>query len=110
MTETQRALALPNSAVLNMAPGANLPAYVQAVSGIAILSVERGVLATIGLWVFTAWVAGPVDALFLLYDQPNPLLGPGATYPIAMVGLGATGGWLAALFAMQRYITRLNAH
>ena len=41
MTETQRALALPNSAVLNMAPGANLPAYVQAVSGIAILSVER---------------------------------------------------------------------
>jgi len=40
MTETQRALALPNSAVLNMAPGANLPAYVQAVSGIAILSVE----------------------------------------------------------------------
>ena len=41
MTETQRALALPNSAVLNMAPGANLPAYVQAVSNIAILSVER---------------------------------------------------------------------
>ena len=69
-----------------------------------------GVLATIGLWVFTAWVAGPVDALFLLYDQPNPLLGPGATYPIAMVSLGATVGWLAALFATHRYITRLNTH
>ena len=41
MTETQRALAVPNSAVLNMAPGANLGAYVQAVSGIAVLSVER---------------------------------------------------------------------
>ena len=41
MTETQQALALPNSAVLNMAPGANLGAYVQAVSGIAVLSVER---------------------------------------------------------------------
>jgi len=68
------------------------------------------VLATIGLWAFTAWVAGPVNALFLLYDQPNPLLGPGATYPIAMVSLGATGGWLAALFATQRYITRLNTH
>ena len=41
MTETKQALALPNSAVLNMAPGANLGAYVQAVSGIAVLSVER---------------------------------------------------------------------
>ena len=41
MTETMRALALPNSAVLNMAPGANLPAYVQAVSRIAVLSADR---------------------------------------------------------------------
>ena len=41
MTKTTRALALPNSAVLNMAPGANLPAYVQAVSSIAVLSAER---------------------------------------------------------------------
>ena len=41
MTETSRALAVPNSAVLNMAPGANLAAYVQAVSGIAVLSAER---------------------------------------------------------------------
>ena len=41
MTDTPRALALPNSAVLNMAPGANLSAYVQAVSSIAVLSVER---------------------------------------------------------------------
>ena len=41
MTDTTRALALPNSAVLNMAPGANLSAYVQAVSSIAVLSAER---------------------------------------------------------------------
>ena len=41
MTERSRALAVPNSAVLNMAPGANLAAYVQAVSGIAVLSAER---------------------------------------------------------------------
>ena len=41
MTETKRALAVPNSAVLNIAPGANLSAYVQAVSGIALLSPER---------------------------------------------------------------------
>ena len=41
MTDTTHALALPNSAVLNMAPGANLSAYVQAVSSIAVLSAER---------------------------------------------------------------------
>ena len=41
MTDTTRALALPISAVLNMAPGANLSAYVQAVSSIAVLSAER---------------------------------------------------------------------
>jgi RNA polymerase sigma-32 factor len=41
MTETTRVPALPNSAVLNMAPGANLPAYIKAVSGIAVLSAER---------------------------------------------------------------------
>ena len=41
MIDTTRPLALPNSAVLNMAPGANLAAYVQAVSGIAVLSADR---------------------------------------------------------------------
>lgn len=41
MTQTQQAVALPNSAVLNMAPGANLSAYIQAVGGIAVLSAER---------------------------------------------------------------------
>ena len=69
-----------------------------------------GVLAAIGLWAFAAWVAGPVNALFLLYDQANPLSGPGATNTIAMVSLGATLGWLAALFTTQRYIMRLNAY
>ena len=41
MTYTTHTLALPTSAVLNMAPGANLSAYVQAVSSIALLSAER---------------------------------------------------------------------
>ena len=41
MTYTTRTLALPSSAVLNMAPGANLSAYVQAVSSIAVLSADR---------------------------------------------------------------------
>ena len=33
MTQSHRAVAVPNSAVLNMAPGANLSAYIQAVGG-----------------------------------------------------------------------------
>ena len=41
MTYTTRTLALPSSAVLNMAPGANLSAYVHAVSSIAVLSADR---------------------------------------------------------------------
>ena len=41
MTYTTRTLALPSSEVLNMAPGANLSAYVQAVSSIAVLSADR---------------------------------------------------------------------
>ena len=41
MTSTTRTVALPSSAVLNMAPGANLSAYVQAVSSIAVLSADR---------------------------------------------------------------------
>ncbi len=41
MTQTQQAVAIPNSAILSMAPGANLSAYIQAVGGIAVLSVER---------------------------------------------------------------------
>ena len=69
-----------------------------------------GVLAAFGLWAFTAWVAEPVEALFLLYDHAKPLSGPGAAYPVAMVSLGATVGWMAALFAAQRYITQLSAN
>lgn len=41
MTETMKPLTLANSAVLNMAPGANLGAYVQAISTIPMLSAER---------------------------------------------------------------------
>ena len=41
MTETMNPLTVGNSAVLNMAPGANLGAYVQAVSTIPLLSAER---------------------------------------------------------------------
>ena len=41
MAETMNPLTVSNSALLTMAPGANLSAYVQAVGGIAVLSAER---------------------------------------------------------------------
>lgn len=41
MTEPNKAIAVGNAAALNMAPGANLAAYVQAVSAIPMLSAER---------------------------------------------------------------------
>ena len=41
MTMSTNAVTIGNVATLNMTPGANLAAYVQAVSGISILSAER---------------------------------------------------------------------
>ncbi len=41
MSESGKVMAVGHGAVMSMAPGANLPAYVQAVSGIPILSAER---------------------------------------------------------------------
>ena len=41
MSDTNTAVALSPSAVLSMAPGANLGAYVQTVGAIPILSIER---------------------------------------------------------------------
>jgi len=36
-----------------------------------------GVLAGVMLWILTLWVAGPINTLFLLYDSPGQLHGPG---------------------------------
>ena len=41
MSESGKTVAMGHGAVMSMTPGANLPAYVQAVSGIPILSVDR---------------------------------------------------------------------
>jgi RNA polymerase sigma-32 factor len=41
MSESGKTVAMGHGAVMSMTPGANLPAYVQAVSGIPILSAER---------------------------------------------------------------------
>lgn len=69
-----------------------------------------GVLAGVMLWILTLWVAGPINVLFLLYDSPGQLHGPGWRYPLALIVLGAGLGWLASWTASARYFKRLEAH
>jgi cell division transport system permease protein len=69
-----------------------------------------GLLAGVMLWALTLWVAGPINALFLLYDSPGQLYGPGWRYPLVLIGLGAGLGWLASWIASARYFSRMEAH
>jgi len=68
-----------------------------------------GVLAALMLWALSLWLTGPVNALFLLYDSPGQLQGPGFEYPLALTVLGAMIGWLASWAATERYFRRLEA-
>ena len=61
------------------------------------------------LWALSLWLTGPVNALFLLYDSPGQLQGPGFEYPLALILLGAMIGWLASWAAAERYFRRLEA-
>ena len=69
-----------------------------------------GLLAGVVLWALTLWLAGPVNALFLLYDSPGQLYGPGWRYPLVLIVLGAVLGWLASWIASARYFRRLEVH
>lgn len=69
-----------------------------------------GLLAGAMLWILTLWVAGPANALFLLYDSPGQLHGPGWRYPLVLIALGAALGLLASWMASVRYFSRLEAH
>lgn len=69
-----------------------------------------GLLAGVMLWALTLWLAGPVNALFLLYDSPGQLYGPGWRYPLVLIVLGAVLGWLASWIASARYFRRLEVH
>ena len=68
-----------------------------------------GVLAGVMLWVLSLWIAGPVNALFVLYGTSGEIQGPGAGYLAALVALGACLGWLTSWIASARYFTRLEA-
>ena len=80
MTQTQQAVAIPNSAVLNMAPGANLSAYIQAVGGIAVLSAERerdslsGCITTNALIRPVSWCS-PTSGLLSILRGAIPVTG-----------------------------------
>ena len=68
-----------------------------------------GVLAGVMLWVLSLWIAGPVNALFVLYGSPGQIQGPGIGYPSALIALGACLGWLISWIASARYFSRLEA-
>ena len=68
-----------------------------------------GVLAGVMLWVLSLWIAGPVNALFVLYGTSGEIQGPGVGYLAALVALGACLGWLTSWIASARYFTRLEA-
>ena len=69
-----------------------------------------GVLAGVMLWVLSLWIAGPVNALFVLYGSPGEIQGPGVWYLAALIALGAGLGWLTSWIASASYFNRLEAH
>ncbi len=69
-----------------------------------------GVLAGLMLWVLSLWIAGPVNALFVLYGSPGEIQGPGVGYVLALIALGAGLGWLTSWVASACYFNRLAAH
>ena len=69
-----------------------------------------GVLAGVMLLVLSVWIAGPVNALFVLYGSPGEIQGPGVGYLLALIALGAGLGWLTSWIASARYFNRLAAH
>jgi len=69
-----------------------------------------GVLAGVMLWMLSLWIAGPVNALFVLYGSSGEIQGPGIRYLSALIALGAVLGWLTSWIASARYFNRLEAH
>ena len=69
-----------------------------------------GVLAGVMLWALSLWIAGPVNALFVLYGTSGEIQGPGVGYLAALIALGAGLGWLTSWVASASYFKRLEAH
>ena len=69
-----------------------------------------GVIAGVMLWVLSLWIAGPVNALFVLYGSPGEIQGPGVGYLSALITLGAGLGWSTSWIASARYLSRLQAY
>ena len=69
-----------------------------------------GVLGALILWVFSGWLAGPVNALFILYESQQRLQWPGIHYPLILLTVAVFLGWIASWVACQRHLSQLEAH
>jgi cell division transport system permease protein len=69
-----------------------------------------GVLGAVILWLFSGWLAGPVNALFALYESQQRLQWPGIHYPVILLTMALLLGWIAAWTACERHVRQLESH
>jgi len=69
-----------------------------------------GVLGAVILWVFSGWLAGPVNALFVLYESQQRLQWPGFHYAVILLTVAVLLGWIAAWTACERHLRQLERH
>jgi cell division transport system permease protein len=69
-----------------------------------------GVLGAVILWLFCGWLAGPVNALFVLYESQQRLQWPGMHYPLALLGVAVFLSWSTSWLACERHLRQLERH
>lgn len=69
-----------------------------------------GALGAVILWLFCGWLAGPVDALFILYDSQQRAQWPEFHYPFMLLAVAALLGLSASWVACERHLRRLERH
>ena len=67
-----------------------------------------GALGAVILSLFCAWLAGPVNALFILYESQQRLQWPGIYYPLALLAVAVVLGWIASWVACERHFRQLD--
>lgn len=69
-----------------------------------------GLLGVLVLWSFCGWLAGPVNAVFVLYESQQRLQWPGIRYPLMLLAVAVLLGWVAAWVACDRHLKQLEKH
>lgn len=67
-----------------------------------------GALGAVMLWLFCGWLAGPVNALFILYESQQRLQWPGIHYPLGLLAVAVVLGWIASWMACERHFRQLD--